>query len=152
MPLLELLHACFRAGERASLRLRSSGNIAQAYLVTIRLGFESVADRDEFLEHFAESVDKVVSEEPGATVYRPSIDIADPTKIAISERCVTRQHVCWAMSKTDTLTALGATSQPRAARPHTRRPSGAWWTQRAARGQRRCAFTAARAGFAKARN
>ena len=137
MPLLKMLH---EVPDWHSHFVRSLGILAQAYLVTIRLDFESVADRDEFLEHFADSVDQVVTEEPGATMYRPSIDIADATKIAIVERCVKQQHVCWATFKTNTLTALGATSQPRAARPHTQRLSGACWAQIAARGQRRCAF------------
>ena len=69
-------------------------------MVTIRLDFESVAGRDEFLEHFADSEAAVVSEEPGVSVYRPSIDIADPTKIAIIERCVAWRHACWLEYKT----------------------------------------------------
>jgi len=56
-------------------------------VVTVRLAFDSVADRDELLKHFAEAAETVTTDEPGVTSYRASIDITDPTKMIFIEGC-----------------------------------------------------------------
>ena len=71
-------------------------------MVTIRLNFESIADRDKMLEHFADSVETVVSEEPGVSSYRAAIDITDPNRAVLIERRVVWQSVQWVECKTKT--------------------------------------------------
>lgn len=53
----------------------------------VRLDFESIADRDEVLEHFSDAADKVASQEPGVPCFRASIDLEDPLKVLLVERC-----------------------------------------------------------------
>jgi len=96
--------------------------LSQAYVVTVRLAFESVADRDEVLKHFADAAETVTSDEPGVTSYRASIDITDPTKMIFIERCINwlRAPQC----STDTHTPLSWVSDSKARRSPAHRVPG----------------------------
>lgn len=58
-------------------------------MVIARLDFESIADRDELLKQSADAAKKVASQEPAVACYRASIDIEEPTKVVLVERCWT---------------------------------------------------------------